>query len=365
MAVVLVVLVVVLVIGVLLGAAAASRWGRARPEVPAAGAAVVEPPPEERAADAEITAFGEELDRHPFTPAPDSGDELIAEYAGALDAYEDAKRHLADRHPRRAEWAREAVADGRAALARLDALLDGRPVPGPPCFFDARHGAATTEVPWTPEGGVARKVPVCAADAVRIAEGHAPIRTGRARRPAPAPRPAAPNTPSDATMRHRGTGDGTVSVRRPAASPVILSVESTDGIRVARATGGRAPALRSPRAVRARLPFPAEGSAKCRFKVTAAGRWTITVEPPDTAVAFVSTVRGRGPEVLDYQGRASLVVVRHWGRGPVRVVRLDPALREAEILFQGKGDCRGELALDGPCLLAVDGVGEWTVAPTR
>jgi hypothetical protein len=316
------------------------------------------------AVEAEITAFGEEIDRHPFTPGPDTDEELIAEYTGALDAYEDAKRYMAGGRTGRVEWAEEAVDEGRAAMARLEALLRGRPVQ-PPCFFDARHGVAAAEVEWTPDGGVARKVPVCAADAVRIAEGGAPIRTGRARRPRPAPRPPEPNVPSEATMVHRGTGEGTVSVRRPAASPVILSVEGADAIQVVRAGGGRAPALRSRHAVRARLPFPSEGSVKCRFRIVTRGRWTIAVEPPDTAVAFVSRMRGRGPEVLEYQGRSSRVVVRHWGRGPFRVIRLDAGLRTVETLFQGKGDCRGEIALDGSCRLAVDGTGEWAVVPTR
>jgi hypothetical protein len=55
----------------------------------------------------------------------------------------------------------------------LEARVAGEPLPQrlPPCFFDSRHGQATTEVRWAPSGGAKRLIAVCAADAVHLREG--------------------------------------------------------------------------------------------------------------------------------------------------------------------------------------------------
>ncbi|MBC6468274.1 hypothetical protein [Actinomadura alba] len=95
-------------------------------------------------------------------------------------------------------------------------------------------------------------------------------------------------------------------MKRPAATPVILTVDSPKtGIDLSRVNNrmiAQSPALRSHRPVRGRLPLPADGAAKSRFRIATTGAWTVIVEPQDTAVPFVSTVTGRGPEVLAYQG---------------------------------------------------------------
>ena len=44
----------------------------------------------------------------------------------------------------------------------------------PPCFFNPAHGPAQTDVEWAPLGGVAREIPVCLADANRLAQGAEP-----------------------------------------------------------------------------------------------------------------------------------------------------------------------------------------------
>jgi hypothetical protein len=68
------------------------------------------------------------------------------------------------------------IDDGRQALASTRALLDGHEPPPrrPPCFFDPRHGPSVTEALWAPPGGEPREVPVCAADAARLADGVEP-----------------------------------------------------------------------------------------------------------------------------------------------------------------------------------------------
>ncbi|MFF1406628.1 hypothetical protein [Streptomyces sp. NPDC058294] len=125
--------------------------------------------------DEDITAFGEELDRLDFRPSePGADDAMRGDYASALDAYETAKQRMAAaRRPEDVRTVTEALEDGRFSLARLAARREGRALPErrPPCFFDPRHGPSVTDATWTPPGGAPRQVPVCAADATRLADG--------------------------------------------------------------------------------------------------------------------------------------------------------------------------------------------------
>ncbi|MCX4746581.1 hypothetical protein OG455_13790 [Kitasatospora sp. NBC_01287] len=132
--------------------------------------------------DEDITAFGEELERLDFTPgAPGADDAQRADYTHALDAYERAKRTMDEaRRPEDVKAVTEALEDGRFSLATLAARRAGHPLPDrrPPCFFDPRHGPSAQDADWAPAGGTARAVPVCAADAQRLAAGLDPaIRT--------------------------------------------------------------------------------------------------------------------------------------------------------------------------------------------
>ncbi|MEV5882874.1 hypothetical protein AB0L74_09175 [Streptomyces sp. NPDC052020] len=129
--------------------------------------------------DEDITAFGEELDRLDFHPAEAGADDAMrADYARALDAYEQAKTYMADaRRPEDVRAVTQALEDGRFSLAQLTARRAGRPLPErrPPCFFDPRHGPSVADVTWTPPGGATRQVPVCAADRTRLADGRDPM----------------------------------------------------------------------------------------------------------------------------------------------------------------------------------------------
>ncbi|MFI7243277.1 hypothetical protein [Streptomyces qinglanensis] len=163
--------------------------------------------------DEDITAFGEELSRIGFDPATatararpggtgtartggeaggtdgmdrtdgedstggEDADAAREDYAQALDAYDDAKtRMAAARRPQDVRGVSRALADGRFALATLDARLRGTALPErrAPCFFDPRHGPSVEDVQWAPPGGTERAVPVCAADAARLAGGEEP-----------------------------------------------------------------------------------------------------------------------------------------------------------------------------------------------
>lgn len=131
-----------------------------------------------RAADEDVTRFGEELSAlHLDTLATDLDEAMRTDYQRALDAYEDAKVSLA-----RATVAADVttvtttLADGRFSHACVLAGQAGtaRPLRRGPCFFDPAHGPATRDVEWAPPGGVPRPVPVCFRDGERLDRGDQP-----------------------------------------------------------------------------------------------------------------------------------------------------------------------------------------------
>jgi len=135
-----------------------------------------------RAADEDVTKFGEELQRldsdvagHPLDQA------MQQDYERALDAYDNAKTSLAAvTKPDEIKHVTEVLEDGRYAIACVKARVAGDPLPQkrPPCFFNPAHGPSSQNVSWAPAGGVAREVPACPADAERVLAGADPyIRT--------------------------------------------------------------------------------------------------------------------------------------------------------------------------------------------
>lgn len=135
-----------------------------------------------KVADEDVTRFGEELQRLDVEMLTTPLDEpMRQDYQRALDSYEAAKETL--RQATEADHIKhvtEALEDGRYAMACVLARRNGDPLPvrRPPCFFNPAHGPSTTDIEWAPPAGVPRQVPVCAADADRVAQGAEPdIRT--------------------------------------------------------------------------------------------------------------------------------------------------------------------------------------------
>ncbi|MFC3572995.1 hypothetical protein ACFOZ0_06830 [Streptomyces yaanensis] len=246
--------------------------------------------------EADVTAFGERLGAHSFSPGmPGTTEEMAADYASALDAYELAGRE-ARRNP---DAALRALDDGTHALARLDARLAGEPLPEwlAPCFFDPRHGRSVREVRWAPEGGVARMIPVCAADAVRLDEGQPPIATGHSR---PAPKaPAAPRrsepagspptaTPSAPASRVvRGVGPRKLSLRGPqlrSQAPVALVVRITSPDRAEVCVKGHKEVLgEGPLSVRVPVPAARGRAREVPFSVVTRGSWEAWLEAAESS----------------------------------------------------------------------------------
>src|SRR3954471_22103901 len=124
------------------------------------------------AAEEDVTALGEQLTALDIPPA--SAPEATEDYRAALDAYDRSKTSLAAAsHPDDLRAVTAALEEGRWRLACVRARLSGQPLPErrPPCFFNPQHGPSTTDAQWVPPGGVERTVPVCAADADRLARG--------------------------------------------------------------------------------------------------------------------------------------------------------------------------------------------------
>jgi hypothetical protein len=135
-----------------------------------------------RAADEDVTKFGEELQRLDSDVAGHALDEpMQQDYQRALDAYDDAKMSLdAVQQPGEIKHVTEILEDGRYAIACVKARIAGAPLPAkrPPCFFNPAHGPSSQDVQWAPAGGVPRAVPACPADAERVLAGADPyIRT--------------------------------------------------------------------------------------------------------------------------------------------------------------------------------------------
>ena len=131
-----------------------------------------------RVADEDVTRFGEELQElHIDTMTTELDPAMRQDYQRALDAYENAKALLAEaRTPEDVSQVTKTLEDGRYAQACVLARQAGQPLPQrrPPCFFNPAHGPAQTDVEWAPPGGVRREVPVCLADAERVAAGAEP-----------------------------------------------------------------------------------------------------------------------------------------------------------------------------------------------
>ncbi|CAA9369725.1 MAG: putative membrane protein [uncultured Nocardioidaceae bacterium] len=126
-------------------------------------------------AEEDAVLFGEELTRLDARVADAELDEdTRLDYQAALDSYEAALR-VADkmRSIDAVSEVVDALAAGRYSAACVVARLEGKPLPAfkVPCFFDPRHGPASTEVLWTAAGRGTRKVPACAQDAARQADG--------------------------------------------------------------------------------------------------------------------------------------------------------------------------------------------------
>ncbi|MFC5244286.1 hypothetical protein [Streptomyces atrovirens] len=355
--------------------------------------------------EAEITAFGEVLAGHPFLPDHRvHSPRLLADYQRALDLYERAKRDfVGDRNLRDAADVLRALDDGRHALACVDAAVAGLPRPHrlPLCFFDPRHGRSAEEVRWAPAEGATRTVAVCAADAVRLAEGRPPIESGlRERAPDQWPGPrtqgrpghgsaqtaarSAPPTSADpygtwpvqtgARQRRESRGSTGVQLNRtdpcePALLVVHLERAADSWVDLTSPRGDE----KLPHKVlthassltRAIVPVPADGRDTIHLQMHTRRGWRIWLHPPEDIPLLMGEVGSTGSYVLRHPGgREPLRVTQHDGSAfSLHTLRAD--FRPENLVCEGAGAfTAAAVTPKKPCLLYIRSRGSWTLTPT-
>ncbi|MEV0170378.1 hypothetical protein AB0I00_04495 [Streptomyces sp. NPDC050803] len=336
------------------------------------------------AVEARITAFGVALDEHDFSPGEAGAtDAMRADLGLALDAYEEAKRaFIGDRDQEDALDVLPALDDGWHALACLDARRAGRPLPRrlPLCFFDARHGRAVRELPWAPADGAARNVAVCAACGVRLEEGRGrgggalPVRRGAGSGPVVRqPGRVRTDTPPEPGKRTSGQGPGSARVSLPVVGrPAVLvvrtdSVEQLTVVLLLRGNQRKGYTLGDGfEPVHARVPLRRSGNREvARFQVEFRGGaradWEAWAELVDALPEFTEQIHGRGGDLVRYAGPGGPAVLRHRGRGDVRLLALDDDLAEWAEAARGKGDADLPFRLPGPGVYQVQARGSWVI----
>jgi hypothetical protein len=126
----------------------------------------------------DLIALGDDIRALDFdVEMPDVDQEAKEHYGLAVERYKQADEALG--RARRSDDIEEVTSlleEGRWAMTAAKARLAGEQAPErrPPCFFDPRHGPSVRDIEWAPPDGELRPVPVCAADAQRIEDGHDP-----------------------------------------------------------------------------------------------------------------------------------------------------------------------------------------------
>jgi len=130
----------------------------------------------QRTVNEDVTSYGDAVAAIDVAD-PRLDDAGRADAQRALDAYETAKtRADAMARPEDASNVTTALADGRFALACLNARIAGQPLPERrlPCFMDPRHGPSAADVEWAPDGGTPRPIPLCSPCLATLAAGRLP-----------------------------------------------------------------------------------------------------------------------------------------------------------------------------------------------
>jgi hypothetical protein len=129
--------------------------------------------------DEDVTVLGEQVAAlHIDTLTDDLDADADDHYRRALEGYDQAKALLrASTSVEDVVAIEQVVADARYHRAAVLAVIAGEPLPErrEPCFFNPQHGPSVQDVEWAPPNGVARSIPVCAADARALAAGDEPL----------------------------------------------------------------------------------------------------------------------------------------------------------------------------------------------
>jgi hypothetical protein len=264
-----------------------------------------------------------------------------------------------------------ALDDGWYALACLDARRAGLPLPRrlPLCFFDARHGRAVREVTWAPADGASRNVAVCAACGIRHSGGGERLSLPQRARLGAVPAAAT----SEVGERTYGKGPGSGRVQLPVVwRPAVLvvrtdSAEQVTVVLLLRGDQRKGYSLGDGfEPVYARVPLRRSGNREgARFQLDfrggASADWEAWTEPVDAVPEFTERIQGCGGDLVRYAGPGGPAVLRHRGRGDVRLLALDDDLAEWAEMVRGKGDADLPLRLPGLGVYQVQSRGSWVI----
>ncbi|NGO70421.1 hypothetical protein [Streptomyces boncukensis] len=309
----------------------------------------------------EVTAFGHLLSRHPFRPDAEAATYgQLSDWTQALDAYERAARSAPHEAP-------ALLAEGRAALDRLDGQLGLDRARGAACFFDRRHGAAAASVRWSPPGGVPRRIGVCQADAVRIADEQ---RSGSAAAGAPGGPGPGQDRPAVLGSWSRSGSQRLRLARGTERGPFILAVESGSDrpveLRRVRRGTRTTRLLRRTGPVSDRLPLPRQdhaGADPWQLDVRATGPWQVALLTADAARELNGAAEGEGTEILITAPGTRDLEFSHEGPGRYAVRRLFRDFRRGPVLIDGGGAVWGRrFQASARWLLLVEAEGPWSLS---
>lgn len=287
-----------------------------------------------------VTAFGEEVGTLSFDPAGRaSGDAALKEYRKVLDAYGRAARAVSE------ETALVALDNGRKALVRLDARVNGRPVP-----IDALSSTV-----FAASGGEVRKPERPTGERFLFAgPGPAEFMIDR---PEPG-RPAIaevvangryslhPITRTDEVLNKHGRLDYNI--------PYSQSYDYSGGATVSR------------------LLLEPSYTHLAIDELTEDTQWSVRIRPIADAVPLGDERHGYHPEVLSYEGGPAVLTVqvqvdRYWRvdfRHDRPEVNYSRRARPEGLLSDASGteEARTKMWLPGPGLLTLAGTyGPWSL----
>ena len=289
-------------------------------------ARVKAPDPTQQRLEESITSFGEELEGLRFDPkGPKATEAMVADYRAALDAYDKAKNVPAGQKNREAKVA-AALGKGRAALIRLDARVNHRPVP-----IEA------------------------------IGDDFAPVAELRA-------------TGDRFLTEGRTSGEFEVIIDRPEPGQFAIAEFTYRGdsnffvwpvIRTQGTFETKQPIVNAQRTYRGRHLVPPEVT---HFKIEARGespKWSVRMLPVSAALPFDGETNGRTPhEVIAYNGRRTVVTVQVRTTG---VWRLTFVPGDGTDWIHGLGDGMKRLNVprSGWLVVTVPDGGSWSLQETR
>ncbi|WP_306188773.1 hypothetical protein [Streptomyces sp. MK5] len=261
------------------------------------------PEPERRtdavhAAEQAVTDYGELLTDHPYSPGPSSAPDDLADYATALQAYEDAKASAPDRVP-------EILERGRAALERLDVAARAE---GQGHGLTWIHGSGTTRVRVHRPGTGGRALLVFEAEG-REHDAYSVSGTGFGR---------STELVKGACGRHVTLARVLVPPQRGAV--MLLEVSAPGPWRLALRPAGEARQLRR-----------------------------------DTRLT------GRGIESVVKAAGLRAVRFEHHGDGPFRLLTVTRSLHTGPVLADGRGEARLTVPVPDRCLLRIETTDRWSL----